>query len=255
MTTLPIHKSLVKKVEHVRRQVKLGRLAAPDARDFHVGLVMPKGAIVIVSRTWSFSFKPHLDQGSVSACVGYSGTNLLLASPVIGGATTAGVKRIGGQLPNEYALDLYHGAQLVDEWPGENYEGTSVRAGAKVLQSQGRLQNYYFAHSAAEARDFLIQFGPVQFGTNWYERMFTPDANGYCLPEGNVAGGHAYLGIGYSKSRKAFRILNQWKQTDPTTGKLVEWGEMNRAWIHEEHVDRLIAEDGECLCPTELKLA
>jgi hypothetical protein len=32
---------------------------------------------------------------------------------------------------------LYHRAQQIDEWPGENYDGTSVRAGLDVLRTEG----------------------------------------------------------------------------------------------------------------------
>lgn len=255
MAHLPLLGRLQQRVDHIRRHVKLGRIHAPDSNDYPLRAMMPRGAIVVVSRTWSFSFKPHLDQGAVSACVGFSATNLLLASPVISGARKAGVTTIGGKSPAEYALDAYHIAQTVDEWPGENYEGTSVRAGQKVLQAQGRLKNYYFAATADEARDFVIQFGPCIFGTVWKERMFTPDAHGYLIPEGEDAGGHAYLILGYSKPRDAFRVLNQWWLPDPNTGKLVEWGQGNRAWLKREHANMLITSDGECACPTELKVA
>jgi hypothetical protein len=36
---------------------------------------------------------------------------------------------------------LYHEAQKVDEWPGEDYEGTSVRAGLDVLRTRGHYVN------------------------------------------------------------------------------------------------------------------
>ncbi|MGH3428499.1 MAG: hypothetical protein ACRDQZ_13180 [Mycobacteriales bacterium] len=255
MAQVPLLQRLRQRVDHTRRHVKLGRIYAPDPNDYHVKGIMPRGAIVVVSRSWGFGYKPHLDQGSVSACVGFSATNLILGSPVIGGVKKLGIETIGGKSPSDFALDVYHTAQTVDEFPGNSYEGTSVRAGQKVLQAQGRLKKYYFANSAAEARDFLIQFGPVIFGTTWYERMFTPDAHGYLIPEGDVAGGHAYLVLGFSKSRNAFRMMNQWWEPDPNTGKLVEWGEGNRAWLKFEHADILIQQNGECACPTELKLA
>jgi hypothetical protein len=254
MTRVPLHSRLVEKVEHIRRSVALGRLHAPDPRDLHVATVLPpRREIVVVSRTWMMTYTPRLDQGQVSACVGFSSTNLLLATPVVQGISKLGIKKIGGMAPSDFALDLYYASQRVDEWPGENYEGTSVRAAMKVLQAQGRIKAYFQAKSAAEARDFIITNGPCVGGTNWYERMFVPDAQGYVVPEGEIAGGHAYLWLGYSKTRKAFRILNQWKVTKD--GQQVEWGENNRAWLHEEHADQLIREDGECWCPTEIKVA
>jgi hypothetical protein len=61
------------------------------------------------------------DQGSEGACVGF------------------GISRLASQL-NRKAYDgfwLYHEAQKVDEWPGESYDGTSVRAGLDVLRKVG----------------------------------------------------------------------------------------------------------------------
>ena len=50
-----------------------------------------------------------------------------------------GVSRLASQL-NRKTYDgfwLYHEAQKVDEWPGEDYEGTSVRAGLDILRVRG----------------------------------------------------------------------------------------------------------------------
>jgi hypothetical protein len=61
------------------------------------------------------------DQGEEGACVGF------------------GVSRLASQL-NRKTYDgfwLYHEAKKVDEFPGEDYEGTSVRAGLDVLRTLG----------------------------------------------------------------------------------------------------------------------
>jgi hypothetical protein len=53
-----------------------------------------------------------------------------------------GVSRLTSQL-NRKLYDgfwLYHEAQKVDEWPGEDYEGTSVRAGLDILRKRGHCE-------------------------------------------------------------------------------------------------------------------
>lgn len=61
------------------------------------------------------------DQGSEGACVGFAASRMM-------------------SLLNRRRYDarwLYREAQMVDEWPGNDYSGTSVRAAMDVLRSQG----------------------------------------------------------------------------------------------------------------------
>jgi hypothetical protein len=61
------------------------------------------------------------NQGSEGACVGF------------------GISRLTSQL-NRKLYDgfwLYHEAQKIDEWPGEDYDGTSVRAALDILRKVG----------------------------------------------------------------------------------------------------------------------
>ncbi len=53
-----------------------------------------------------------------------------------------GISRLASQL-NRKLYDgfwLYHEAQKVDEWPGEDYDGTSVRAGLDILRKRGHCE-------------------------------------------------------------------------------------------------------------------
>lgn len=84
-------------------------------RGGHCVCLKPKG-VDDLDGWWSF-----YDQGSEGACVGY------------------GISRLASLL-NRVRYDaswLYHEAQRVDEWPGEGYDGTSVRAGLDVLRTSG----------------------------------------------------------------------------------------------------------------------
>lgn len=64
---------------------------------------------------------PFYDQGRTSACVGFS------TSRMMGNLNR---KRYRGDL-------LYQRAKEVDDWPGEDYDGTSLRAGFDVLRDEG----------------------------------------------------------------------------------------------------------------------
>lgn len=63
----------------------------------------------------------YYDQGQEGACVGFGISRMM---------TLLNRRRYD-------ALWLYREAQKVDEWPGENYDGTSVRAGLDVLRERG----------------------------------------------------------------------------------------------------------------------
>jgi hypothetical protein len=63
----------------------------------------------------------YYDQGNEGSCVGFSSSRMM-------------------SLLNRKRYDaewLYHEAQRLDEWPGEDYDGTSVRAGMDVLRTEG----------------------------------------------------------------------------------------------------------------------
>jgi hypothetical protein len=44
--------------------------------------------------------------------------------------------------PNTFASFIYNKAKVLDDWDGESYEGTSVIAGAKAMQSINLLNEY-----------------------------------------------------------------------------------------------------------------
>jgi hypothetical protein len=216
-------------------ELGLGRRYAPDARDnaypmrAAIGdtsrLVLPK------SRHWWAG--ETLDQGPTSSCVGHAWRGFLSCAPL---KTRTG--------PD--AFEIYDAAQKIDEWPGEDYDGTSVRAGAKVLAERGHLEQYLWAHDAQTAKEWILLRGPIVFGTYWYRSMNRPDVDGFVEVKGAPSGGHAYLGVGYSTKRAAFRILNSWGPD--------RYGQRGRAWIRESDMDRLIREWGEACTAVERRI-
>jgi hypothetical protein len=172
-----------------------------------------------------------LDQGSTPQCVEYSWHHYLQTGRI----------RPRSKYPYWVLGTPYMEMQRVDEFPGENYDGTSVRAGAKVMQAMGFIDSYLWAWDIQTTIDAVLRFGPVVVGTNWYEGMFYPEYNNNRVvkPTGRIAGGHAWLIEGANRKQGLFRAKNSWGRS---------WGRQGRFWISFEDMERLINEDGEvCL--------
>jgi len=209
----------------------LGRIPSPDERDkkFLMRALIPKKLARPTSKYWSSRWVG--DQGETSQCVGYGWHGFLRASPV-----------------NTYEPKpevIYDGAQANDEFSGPppDYDGTSVRGGAKYLAgSVHRVQGYRWAFSIGAVLDWLGTQGPVVLGTDWFTAMFDPDSKGFVAPEGKNAGGHCYLALGYDDARKAVRCVNSWGKS---------WGQLGRFWIAYDDLDSLIKNGGEACVAVE----
>jgi hypothetical protein len=216
--------------------IGLGRRHAPDLRDNKYRLAPP---VPKVSRKSWFA-PPVLDQGNTSECVGHAARSLLSAGPVINKAG-----------PDQHAL--YRGAQANDEWPGTDYEGTSVRGAMKFLQGLGFVTEYRWAQTIDDIVNHCLTTGPVDMGTNWYREMFTPDRWGYIEPKGANDGGHSWL-VGLS-------IDVEHKNPDGTKGRARMqnswgrgWGQNGRAWITLKNLEQLLHEDGEAAVAVEVRV-
>lgn len=138
---------------------------------------------------------------------------------------------------------IYTAAQQVDEFDDTPpADGTSVRAGAKMLQAAGMLTAYRWAFDVDAAVNWLAFHGPIVLGTEWTRDMFTPTAAGLVIPGGPVEGGHAYVAIGYDDTTRRVLCQNSWG-----TG----WGLRGRFWLRDEDVNALILNGGEACAPTE----
>jgi hypothetical protein len=208
----------------------LGRVFIPDDRDrsFPMRAVLPDES----RRTWRNWWPGGLwaDQGSTSSCVGHAWAHWVEDGPV---------SHRGSVDP----MRIYHEAQKVDEWPGEGYDGTSVRAGAKVLQSDGLIAGYRWATTVDDVELAILEAGPVVVGTNWYTGMFRPDAKGYVHATGQVEGGHAYLVNGYSRIAERFRCKNSWGRS---------WGRRGHFYVGRDVLAQLLSERGEACLAVEV---
>ena len=221
------HKLLTMNKEE--RSLKLGRKPAVDERDenYLLQAVVPK-KVVETQKYWDADGWWG-DQGWLPQCVGYAWAHFIEDGPV-------GHEGVAPIIP---PAEIYTEAQKVDEWLGEDYDGTSVRAGAKYLHNQGKISSYLWAWDLDTLTKAVLTKGPVVVGTNWYTRMFYPDANGLIRVGGSLAGGHAYVINGVDTKKKQFRIKNSWGRG---------WGKSGHAYIGFTDMKRLINNYGEvCL--------
>lgn len=204
-----------------------GRRYAPDARDKQFLLRLAATPVARPTRkTWRIWWKG--DQGDTPMCVGYAWHGRLRALPILQRDPTPEI--------------IYSLAQRNDEWDGENYDGSSVRGGAKALQASGKIMAYGWAYTVEDAVQWVGIQGPVVLGTNWYAGMMTPDKTGVLSVKGRVVGGHAYVMLGYDDRKEMALIQNSWGP---------EWGLKGRCWLRYADLHRLLTEDGEACAPTE----
>lgn len=220
---------------------KFDRLISYDVRsaDYPVRTVLPD---VWPPRSYSWSHY-QLDQGNEGACIGFAVTMEAAARPrPFFGDPIYRRSQINWRAVNDDAFDTYHQAQTVDQWPGEDYEGTSVIAGMKIGLRKGYWSEYRWAlgpSSEAAARDVALSIayrGPVVIGAWWWTGMDEPDADGFLRPNGIRRGGHAFLLSRYSRRLDAVWTPNS-------------WGGAGQGWIHFGDLVSLLADDGEAAVP------
>lgn len=173
------------------------------------------------------------DQGKTPQCVGYAWAHWIDDGPIIH----------PGPHPVIAPQLIYTEAQKIDEWPGENYNGTSVRAAAKYLKSINKISSYLWAFDINTLINTVLNIGPVVVGTDWYYSMFFPK-RGIIKATGFIVGGHAYVINGVDLKTKYFRIKNSWGQG---------WGDKGHAFISFADMQKLMNKRGEVCLAVEVQ--
>jgi hypothetical protein len=164
------------------------------------------GHAVCIPSQWQkdvYGWHSFYDQGEEGACVGFSASRCM-------------------SLLNRRRYDgfwLYHQAQFIDEWPGEDYDGTSVRAGMDVLRLAGHVRVY---NNVSEA---IPRYEDGISANRW---ATTVDELLQVLQSPN-----------YEK-RGAVPIMNSWGTSYP-----------RKVWMPLETLQRLLDEYGEATMLTD----
>jgi len=219
-------------------QSKLGRIRVEDSKDnlYQIRSLLPKQLPGIDYKYW-WPSGWWGNQGSFPHCVAYSWAHWLAEGPI-----TQKDSRKNGKEPIDTTY-LYTEAQKIDQWPGQDYNGTSVRAGASILKKNGYISAYNWAWDIDTTINALLTLGPVVVGTLWKRDMFFPNEKGIITATGDILGGHAYLLDGVNVKKKIIRIKNSWGR---------EWGRNGFAYISFEDMGKLISEQGEVCLATEV---
>ena len=218
---------------------RLGRLHLPDERDqaFPMSAVAPPRATRTFRYWWPSGWWG--DQGASPRCVAFAWLHKVADGP----RTTLRTPSVD-EIPAMNPTDLYCAAQAIDPWEGDCtrplYDGTSVRAGAKVLHRAGLIEGYRWAWDIDTVVRTLLDVGPLVVGTTWTTGMFTPDRQGRIRPDGSDAGGHAYVLNGVNTNTGWIRCKNSWGRS---------WGDSGFAWISIDDFADLLADRGEACLP------
>lgn len=220
----------------------------PRSRGFAAVTLIPHNLI----RSYTWKCEAWHDQGREGACVGFAWSHELTARPAKVTTTAAD------------AMKIYKEAQKIDEWPGENYEGTSILAGVKIVRSQFKnkkgnplIGEYRWAFGIEDLVRVLGFRGPAVLGLNWYSGMLHTNRQGFISKAGYLAGGHAILAYAVKIVWKDKKGSKEWSNVDMDSsyvtlrnswGKL--WGVNGDAKITLRDLDVLLHEQGEACVPT-----
>jgi len=177
----------------------------------------------------------QLDQSAEGACVGFGWTGWANARP----------RR--HEFGDQHGFDVYNEAKKLDPWEGEDYSGTSVKAGALAMQARGHLENYAFTSNVNTLAAWVLNKGPAVIGVNWYTDMDRVDSSGYISVSGSLRGGHCVVidGVDWGRANvpDRFRIRNSWGPN---------WGFNGRCYICSEGLARLFSESGNAFMAVEI---
>jgi len=182
-----------------------------------------------------------LDQGKEGACVGFAWTGATIANPM------PPEQQPAFEEGNSFAISVYKEAQKVDPWPGENYSGTSVLAGAKIAKEKGIIDEYRWCFSVEDLKDAVLNVGPVVIGVNWYKNMYGTDKNGLVSVSGDHVGGHAIMVTGFvndfdiaGNPTPVFEWVNSWGPG---------YGKGGRGYIKYKDMEKLVGDMAEMCVP------
>jgi C1A family cysteine protease len=218
-----------------------------DDRDYLMRAYLP--AVKLPKRVdYTQKMSPIRDQGEEGTCVGF--------------AVASGMKEYQEFLDYKKLVELsprfvYSEAMKIDGVPG--LEGTTIRAGMKVLERIGVCQEKLWPYSPhqkdkpkvgakANARKFrilayarilnlnelrmaLLSKGPVVLGIEVFKGMLKTKTGMVPLPKKNETslGGHAICAVGYDDEKRLVKFKNSWS---------AKWGRQGFGYLPYAYIKR-----------------
>jgi hypothetical protein len=144
-------------------------------------------------------------------CVGFGLTHFLATGPAVLSRPT-----------NADAFALYEDIKRNDRRPGEDYSGTWIEDGLKLLQKRGIIDEYRWPKTADEMARCLSYVGPLVVKVPIYGSFYHPNKYGMIQPCGKIKGWHCMLADEIVPGAKQIWFLNSWGS---------RWGKNGRCWM------------------------
>jgi len=211
------------------RDPRLDRYARFDehSRRFPITAVVPDTRPL---RSYTWTCDTWLDQGQEGACTGFSRAHVTAARPA------------PKPMTNEDAKRCYYRARQLDEWAGEDYDGSSVLGAVKAAKEFGWVKTYRWAFSVDDLARGIGYVGPAAIGIDWMGGMSQTDRRGFIHATGGVQGGHAIMVNGVDVKNRTFRLFNSWGP---------DWGISGQALLSWSDMDLLLNRRGEACFSTK----
>jgi hypothetical protein len=217
------------------------RLHDPRSRGFAYPVETPQTGYSVRHRMDA----RNVDQFYTSGCVGFSGANLLNCAAAVRSRRVFNRPTVGAlyrYLDNEDGLHNYSNSTKHDpfDWtyPPQD-EGSSGLGLMKYWRMISVITGYDWTFSFTH---FLaaLQKQPVLVGTNWYDQMNYPSAQGIATVGGDSQGGHEYLANAILWHDRLIGFENSWGEN---------WGLRGRFYLSFDDTEALISDGGDVAVP------
>lgn len=194
---------------------------------------------------WAPNDPDNDDQGPLGACTAFADVNCWSTFPFKGSGSVAA--------RNAKAIDLYHWITLKDNptipgvYPPDD-TGSTVNFAWLTGVDKGLWSSNAERASTGDGALCMLQRGPVMVGTDWLEGMFDFDLCGHASVTGPVAGGHAYLLLGYDTKRDLAWFDTSWGKVGVKDAR-GRWGYFS---LTRAEFNRLMQSGGEAIRPSPL---
>lgn len=202
-----------------------------DDKSRKYGICQTLPIMQLSRKSMQWSCHVYFDQYEEPSCTGFAMTHGVMAEPFQ-----------NTKLTPTHARYLYQKAKELDQWPGEDYDGSSVLGVAAAAKELKLIESYHWCFNEYEICTAIGYHGPVVFGSQWYDGMIEPDENGIIRATGKQLGGHAYLLTSYDAALEMYRVHNSWG---------ISWGKMGDAFISSKDVNTLMREGAEACVITK----